>query len=189
MAQIYPGGAPSATANPSPFKTKPGPAHVPPSTNAQLRAAACVWADWAVQHRSQFTYTEGVARSHMFNSRPGSVPQSADCSQFCASILNWAGVTHGTMPGDPLNDRDYTGTLLRKGKHLTVDQVREADVIIYGPGTGSHAVFVRGRISATDFWVVSHGTQGDPSRLRHSDLVRYFQQAGHAGVTYLAFLL
>lgn len=177
--------------NQSPFTSgHPAPPHIPPSTNAQLRAAAVVWADWAVQHRSQFTYTEGPTRSHMFNSTSGSLPQSADCSQFCAALLHWAGVQHGLQPpGAALMDTDYTGTLLAKGKHITAAQVREADVAIYGPGTGLHAAFVRGRISPTDFWVTSHGEQGDPSRLRHSDLAAYFARAGHPEVTFLAFLL
>ncbi len=171
-----------------PVYTAPAPPHQPPSTNAQLRAAACVWADWAVAHRAHFTYTEGAARSHMFLSAPGSLPQSADCSQFCTALLHWSGVQHGLQfPGGPLTASDYTGTLLEKGKHLTVGQVREGDLIIYGPGTGTHAVFVRGRISPTDFWVISHGEQGDPSRLKHSQLETYFA-GSHPGVTFLGFL-
>jgi len=176
--------------NPSPLTALNPPAHVPPTTNTQIRAAAIVWADWAIQDRAHFTYTEGPERSHMFNSKPGSLPQSADCSQFCASLLHWAGVEHGLpKPQQPLTDTDYTGTLLVKGKRLTVDQVRPGDLIVYGPGTGTHAVFVLARISATDFWLASHGEQGDPSRVKHSDLVSYFLRAGHPGVTFLAFLL
>lgn len=176
--------------NPSPFTPSPPPPHVPPSTNTLIRAAACVWADWAIEYRSHFTYTEGAGRAHMFNSKPGSLPQSADCSQFCAALLHWAGVKHGLQPPQAaLTPTDYTGTLLQKGKHNTVAQVRPGDLIVYGPGTGTHAVFVRERINATDFWVISHGHQGDPSRLRHSTMAAWMRDHGHKGVTFLSFLL
>lgn len=177
--------------NPSPFTTlDPGPRHVPLTTNDELRAQACVYADWAVANRASFTYSEGADRGHMFNSKPGSLPQTADCSQFCTSLLHWAGVKHGLdKHKTPLTDADYTGSLLQKGKAVTAQTARAGDLIIYGPGTGTHAAFVRSRISAMDFWLVSHGHQGDPSRVRHSDLTVWMNRHGHSGVTLLAFLL
>lgn len=178
--------------NPPPFTPeKPGPVHVATTTNDELRARACVWMDWALAQRQHFTYTmDLVRRQHMFRSRPGSVPQECDCSQFATSILLWSGVKHGLDTAkSPLAATDATGAMLQKGKHVTAAQVRPGDAIVYGAFPGEHAVLVRERISATDFWTIGFGHQGAPDRVRHSDLVAYFNRNGHPGVTFLAYLL
>lgn len=179
------------SSNPAPFTAaSPGPAHVPPTTNEDLRVEACGWMDWGVAHRGHFTYTERPNRGHMFDSKPGTLPQWADCSQFATSVLHWSGVKHGLDHAQsPLTNTDYTGTLLQKGRHVTVAQVRHADVVIYGPGTGTHAAMIRERVSETDFWTVGFGHPGGPDRVLHSVLARWFADHGHPGVTFLAFLL
>jgi len=78
----------------------------------------------------------------------------------------------------------YTGTLLdsRLTKRVTVIQARPGDLIVYGPYPGHHVVAVLE--AASDPLVWSHGGQGDPKIMRHS------QQASYqpAGVTTLSFL-
>ena len=82
----------------------------------------------------------------------------------------------------------YTGTLLSHCNHIAVEQARIGDLIVYGPGTGTHAVFVLERVfgdGGHDFWVVSHGHQGDPSRVLHSRFLAYF---GSGSARYLRWL-
>lgn len=157
--------------NASPF-TKPNvPPHVPPSKGEDLRAAMAHWAIWAVAHRGSFTYTEGAARWHMVDSEPGSLPQSADCSAFVTGLAKWGGASD---PNGLNYTGGFTGTLLKHCNRVTAAQARMGDLAVYGPGTGSHAVFVLERLPRNDFWVVSHGKPGDPSRVLHSELLRYF---------------
>ena len=168
--------------NVSPF-TDPltAPPHVPVNRGEELRNAMNVWAAFCVKNRASFRYTEGSSRWHMVESTPGSLPQSADCSAFVTGLAKWAGAS------DP-NGLDfkggYTGTLLKHCNRVTVTQARMGDLIVYGPGTGSHAVFISERLPRNDFWVVSHGHQGDPSRVLHSVMLAWF----HGSARYLRWL-
>lgn len=164
----------SAESN-APIPRKGAPKHQPPDRGEEIRVAMKVWAEWAIKNRAQFTYTEGGSRWHMVESPPGSLPQFADCSSFVTGLAKWAGAKPPT--GDPnglMFKGGYTGTMLKHCNRIGVSQVRMGDAIIYGPGTGSHAVFVMERLPGNDFWVASHGHQGDPSRVLHSHFMSYF---------------
>ena len=129
------------------------------------------WAKWSIQNRAHFVYTQGPARWHMVTSQPGSLPQSCDCSSYVTGLAKWAGATD---PNGLRYTAGYTGTLLEHCNHITADQARMGDLIIYGPGTGSHAVFILEKLPKGDFWVASHGHQGDPGRYLHSGMAAYF---------------
>jgi hypothetical protein len=146
------------------------------------RYSMLAYARWSISKHAEFTYTEGPGRSHMVLSPAGSLPQSADCSGFVTGLAKWAGA--GDPNGLDFSPVGYTGTLLEHCNHIDVAAVRFGDLIVYGPGTGYHAVFVMERLPADDFYVASHGKPGDPSRVLHSDLLRFFDGV----VTYLRWL-
>lgn len=156
----------------------PHPPHVPPDHGAVM----VHWATWGMLHQSQFTYTQGSGRSEMFHLPPGTdKPIEADCSQFYASCGEWAGV-----PG--FTDTDYTGTLLERGKPVTISDARPGDGVVWGPGTGEHIAMWTERISATDGWVIGFGhSPGAPNRVRLSDMTAYFQTHGHPEVRIIRF--
>jgi hypothetical protein len=168
--------------NASPFQGAAEPPAVTPETAAdEQRARMTVWARWAIQEHAQFTYTEGPGRSHMVESSPGSLPQSADCSAFCTGLAKWAGAPDPN--GLNFSPVGYTGTLLEHCTHIEAGAARMGDLIVYGPGTGAHAVYILERLP-DDFACASHGQPGDPSRVLHSALLAYF----HDVATFLRWL-
>jgi hypothetical protein len=156
-----------------PALTKPtAPVAAPATSDDELRYGMLVWAQWAIRNADRYTYTEGAGRSHMVDSAPGSLPQSADCSSFCTGLAKWAGASDPN--GLNYSPVGYTGTLLEHCNEVSVAVARLGDLIVYGPGTGDHAVFVMERLPGDDFYVASHGKPGDPSRVLHSQLLAYF---------------
>lgn len=170
LFRAAPVATPSAGSNPSVLKGPYG--QVEDTPDDELRAGMCVWARWAIANHGRFTYSEGALRSHMVDSKAGSLPQWADCSAFVTGLAKWAGAPDPSGLGfDPVG---YTGTLLQHCTVITAAEARMGDLIVYGPGTGSHAVFIMERLPADDFWCASHGRPGDPSRVKHSLLAAYF---------------
>lgn len=164
--------------NPPPFHGKTPPPHVPPDKHA----LAAHWAMWLLNAKQgKLVYSETGTRSQLFHRAPGNVPDgtAADCSQMCATVLHWAGFAG-------LNDTDYTGTLLQKGKVIPLAQAIPGDVVIFGPGTGSHAALITER-DGTDWWVVGFGHQGAPDRGPLSGTAAWFTQNGMPGVRILRF--
>lgn len=158
-----------------PTAAKPAPNHQRPDTAARMVA----WAHWGIEQRGHFVYDETVHRSDMFHRKPGDISTRihADCSQFYASIAHWCGVKN-------VDDRDYTGTLLLKGKIL--EHPKPAACVIFGPATGTHAAMITER-SGDDWWCIGFGHQGAPDRVLLSGLATWFRENGHPGVRYLSF--
>jgi hypothetical protein len=169
------------TSNP-PLTAPNHPAAVPVNVGEQRRQEMHKWALWAIAHHTQFTYTEGPQRWHMVESKPGTLPQFADCSAFVTGLAKWAGATD---PNGLAYKGGYTGTLLTHCNHITKAQARVGDLIVYGPGTGTHVVMVLERLTGGDFHVVSHGHQGDPGQYLHSHFITYF---GANSARYLRWL-
>jgi hypothetical protein len=120
----------------------------------------------------------------MVTSPPGSLPQSADCSSYVTALAKWAGASD---PNGLAYKGGYTGTLLQHCNHIAAENCRQGDLIVYGPGTGSHAVFIMEPIfgdGGHDFWLASHGHQGNPGRVLHSQMLAYF----HGVATYLRWI-
>lgn len=153
----------------------------PAHTDIEQAKQVVTWAHWGVLHRASFVYTESAQRSEMFHRTPGALTGRiyADCSQFVASILHWVGVKTVT-------DTDFTGTLLQKGKPLGAP--RAGCVVIWGPGTGTHAAFITEKNGTNDWWTIGFGHQGAPDRVALSAMNTYFAKAGHPGTRFLDFL-
>ncbi len=88
-------------------------------------------------------------------------------------LAKWAGATDPN--GLRYNPVGYTGTLLDHCNHITKSQARMGDLICYGPGTGTHVVLILEKLTA-DFYVASHGHQGNPARYLNSQFLHYFGQ-------------
>ncbi len=152
------------------------------------RAAIAAWAFWWALHHGESIYSEGSQRLSGLG-RPGILPVVADCSASIEDIFNWSGAPNPNHFPYWLH-QGYTGTLLSAGEHLTlwkkngvrarVEEIKPADVLILGPGTGVHACLVVG-LGNGDPVVFSMGHPGDPGIYRAS------QMAFLGEATYLRF--
>ncbi len=168
-----PARTPISSNAPIPKKAAP---HVPAS-----KASVMVhWANWLLAtQRGKLNYSETANRSELFHCQPGIVPAGAhaDCSQFYSTCGHWAGVKS-------LTDKDWTGTLVKKGKEVAICQPGCA--VIFGPGPGVHVGMATERAGA-DWWIVAFGHNGAPDRVALSVLEAYFAKQGHPGVRYYIF--
>lgn len=128
------------------------------------------WARWGVANTSAIHYTETAARSGWLTATPANqLPLSTDCSGFATLCYRLAGLSDPNGLG--YKELGYTGTLLEYAQHhgriLTdVSQARPGDLIVYGPGTGSHvAVIIE---PGCDPLTVSHGQEAEPGYVRVS---------------------
>lgn len=130
----------------------------------------------------RMTYSEGADREMLFDRKRGDfLDAHADCSQFCASDLHWLGVKS-------LTKTDYTGTLLEKGRLVTV--LRPGLIPIWGPHTGAHAAVLTEKTpDGRDWYVVGFGHQGAPDRNTLSGMNAYFNAIGEPGVRFLEFTI
>lgn len=164
-----------------PHKSNPPHPAIAVHHQAPSKGATIVhWATWALNTlRGKLNYSETAERSQMFHCHPGVVSTGthADCSQFYATCAHWAGVT-------TVDDKDFTGTLLKKGHLVAVPE--PGDCVIFGGGDGEHAGVMAERDS-NDWWVIGFGHQGAPDRVLLSQLETYFRNAGHPGVRFLRF--
>jgi hypothetical protein len=153
------------------------------------RSAIVQAALWLVAHRAHCTYSEGSQRMSGIN-RPFVLPFVGDCSATVTDWYNWAGVLEDPNHVPWSSGQGYTGTLLSAGEHLAlwrrngvrsrIEEVKPADILVLGPGTGVHAVLVVG-LGNGDPVVASMGQPGDPGIYRAS------QMAFLGEATYLRF--
>ena len=105
-------------------------------------------------------------------------PIVADCSAFVTICYNWAGAPD---PNHLRYDHEgYTGSLINAGEHLAlfrknahhvaIEDVLAGDAIVYGAGTGVHAVLVTGQGDGNPY-VASMGHPGDPGIYRNSEML------------------
>lgn len=147
------------------------------------RLNAIRYAEWGIQNQAHFSYSEAANRSQMFDLKPCTIPPSgaihADCSQFVASCLHWAGV-----PG--LTRFDYTGTLWDKGKVVDLAHAQPGDVVIFGAKTGVHAALLIEH-DPDGWFTASFGhSPGAPNRVSLANFIAYFAKS-HPGVRVLSF--
>ena len=160
-----------------PISPRPHPFPNPQDLFAKKIAAYC---NMSLSYAGKMSYTESAARSQLFHRKPGAFGgASADCSQYVSSILHWLG-------NKSVNDRDYTGTLLQKGK--MIPKPVPGCVAVWGPGTGAHTAFITEHIKGgSDWYCVGFGHQGAPDRNTLHGMNAYFDSVGQPGVRYLSF--
>lgn len=132
-------------------------------------------AERGVAERGRFDYTEGPRRM-AFVHRPWPAPPvriTCDCSAAVTYWFAWAGAPDPN--GLNYDGYGFTGTLLSHDQHVAAisrlnrrilrERVRPGDLVIYGPGSGWHVGIVVEVSPLGDALTISHGRQGDPSRV------------------------
>lgn len=141
-----------------------------PSARPDLLKAA----RWLADHRSECRYSEGSDRESCVKV-PYAYPFVSDCSAGVTAIYYW-----GNAP-DPnamnFEGDFYTGTLVAHGTLVAAKNVRDGDVVIFGPDTGWHAAFVMSGGSDPIVW--SMGEQGDPRFYRVSTVEQAVAYVNH----------
>lgn len=125
---------------------------------------------WGVSHEPDIHYSQKPERFEAIG-HPRQLPLSTDCSAFYTLCCNWAGVPDPN--GVNYNHYGFTGTLLNNMEEIPIEQALPGDAIVYGPATGDHVVMkVDDGENIRDPWVVSHGQERGPIKVRHSVEVR-----------------
>lgn len=127
------------------------------------------WARWGVSHTAAIHYSEGAERSRWLHAHPHDrLPLSTDCSGFATLCYRMAGLADPNGLG--YQQLGYTGTLLahaqRVGRILPTREAKPGDLIVYGPGTGSHVALIVE--AGEDPLTVSHGQESEPAYVRVS---------------------
>lgn len=127
-------------------------------------------------YHGRMHYTEGPGREELFHRKRGDFANaSADCSQYSASLCKWVGVKDVT-------DKDWTGTLGKKGVRLKREQ-RGAFVLFGTPPYVHMGVLVR-PLRASSWHVIGFGDQAAPDESTLPALLAYFAGQGHPGYAF-----
>jgi len=124
-------------------------------------------------YHGRMHYTEREGRVELFHRPRGDfLGAGADCSQYSASCCHWVGVKDVT-------DRDYTGTLAKKGKKI--GSPKRGAFVFFGVAPFVHmGVLVKPWTSRT-WHVIGFGDQAGPDEATLPSLLAYFQREGHPG--------
>lgn len=101
---------------------------------------------------------------------PRKLPLYTDCSGFATDCYHWAGAPDPNDNG--FSGQGYTGTMLASCQHISKDEARAGDLIVYGNYPGEHVVILDQAGSVSDPYTISHGQEAGPIRVLHSVEVR-----------------
>lgn len=136
---------------------------------ASHRTAFLSWVRWGVKHADAIHYSE--VRPIPVHLQPGTLPFTTDCSGYVTLMAKWAGCSDPNGRG--FDGAGFTGTLLEHCHHITEEQARPGDLIVFGPYPGHHVVTIVAKIPDGDFRTVSHGREGDPRFVTWKDEAQY----------------
>ncbi|MGH3130521.1 MAG: hypothetical protein ACRDNX_06870, partial [Gaiellaceae bacterium] len=154
-------------------------------SEAAVRERIVEWAEWGVANEPQISYTQIGARLAGIG-KAGLLPLDTDCSAFATLCYNWAGAPNPNAAGayDP-RATAYTGTMLTRCRHIDLKAVQPGDLVVWSPpATGQHVCVVVS--TGSNPWLVSHGADRGPIRIRFSDQDAYQRANGHGTVTWLS---
>jgi lysozyme family protein len=153
---------------------------------AELRAAIVRWALWGVQNTAKIAYTQGATRLNALGGPGGTLPLGTDCSGFATLCYSWAKAPNPNFQGayDP-SQGGYTGTMLSRCRHIPRAAVQAGDLVVWTPPDDGHHVCIVVSGGA-DPWLVSHGDDTGPKKLRFSAEDAAQRRNGHATVTWLS---
>jgi lysozyme family protein len=150
-----------------------------------IRAKIVEWALWGVKSSGQIAYSQGASRLAAL-ATPGACPIATDCSGFATVCCAWAKAPNPNGAGayDPAKGA-YTGTMLGHCKHIPQSAAQPGDLVVWSPpAQGAHVcVVVQG---GADPWLVSHGDDSGPKKLRFSAENAWQAKHGHGTVTWLS---
>lgn len=128
----------------------------------------------SLPYHGRMVYSEkSPERSQLFHRPVGSfLKAAADCSQFSASLLHWAGVKD-------VNDQDWTGTLAKKGRKIS--SPRRGAFVFFGVAPFVHMGVLVKPLLSREWHVIEFGEQAAPDETPLPELLAYFRERGHPG--------
>jgi lysozyme family protein len=151
----------------------------------RLRAEIVGWALWGVANTARIAYSQGATRLSALSSR-GCLPLGTDCSGFATLCYAWAGAPNPNYAGAyKASAGGYTGTMLAHLRHVPRAQVKRGDLAVWTPPKDGHHVCVVVSENA-DPWLVSHGDDSGPKKVRFSDEDAAQRTYDCTGVTFLS---
>jgi lysozyme family protein/peptidoglycan hydrolase-like protein with peptidoglycan-binding domain len=150
-----------------------------------IRKRIVEWALWGVKNTTQIAYSQGSTRMAALLS-PGALPLATDCSAFATLCYAWAKAPNPNFSGAySAAAGGYTGTLLSHCRRIPRAAAKPGDLVVWTPpGDGSHVCIVVS--GGADPWLVSHGSDKGPLKLRFSDEDAYQRSAGHPTAVFLS---
>jgi hypothetical protein len=131
-----------------------------------VRSAMLAQAQWALAHEPSFHYAQDRPIP-LDRFKAHTLPITTDCSGFVTCIAFAAGVKPDPN-GQAYNGQGFTGTLLQHCEHITKHEAKAGDFIAYGPFPGEHVVMLLEDGTVTDPFVISHGQEAGPIKIRAS---------------------
>jgi len=150
-----------------------------------IRAKIVANALWGVKNKNSIAYSQGPNRLAALGT-PQSLPLATDCSAFATLCYAWAGAPNPNFEG-PYKPTagGYTGTLLEHLRHVPRSAVKPGDLVVWTPpADGRHAAVVVG--PGADPWLVSHGSDAGPAKVRLSAEHAVQRRNGHGTMTFLS---
>lgn len=140
---------------------------------------------WGVKNNGRISYTQGAARLDALRTSEA-LPLATDCSAFVTLCYSWANAPNPNATGaySP-RQTAYTGSMLTHCRHIPRNAAKPGDLVVWSPPQDGHHVCVVVE-AGPDPWLVSHGSDDGPLRLRFSDEDAAQRRNGHGTVTWLS---
>jgi hypothetical protein len=140
---------------------------------------------WGVKSNGRISYSQGAARLAALLT-PETLPLATDCSGFVTLCYSWANAPNPNAAG-AYSPRQtvYTGSMLAHCRPIPRNAAKPGDLVIWSPPKDGHHVCVVVE-AGPDPWLVSHGGNDGPKRLRFSDEDAAQRRGGHNVVTWLS---
>ncbi len=152
---------------------------------AAIRKKIVEWALWGVTNTAQIAYSQGTSRLAALGT-PGSLPLATDCSAFATLCYGWAKAPNPNFDGPyDIAAGGYTGTILTHCKHIPQSAAKPGDLVVWTPPSDGAHVGILVSTGANP-WLVSHGSDSGPLKIRFADVDAYQRQQGHGTTVYLS---
>jgi lysozyme family protein len=151
---------------------------------AKIRTRIVKWALWGVKNSARIAHSRGANRLAALET-PGKMPLATDCSAFATLCYAWAKAPNPNHRGpyDP-EAGGYTGTMLERCSRIPRTAAKPGDLVVWTPpGEGSHVAVIVS--TGSNPWVVSHGSDNGPKRVRLADEDAAQRRDGHGTPVFL----
>lgn len=135
--------------------------HTVAPTLAAKRKLVVAFCTWAIANTEQIHYAETRPIPQIKAGKLPVLPFTTDCSGFATMAYQYAGLADPNRAS--YNGQGFTGTLLGGTK---VAKQAAADIGVFGPPTGHHAVVALE--AGTDPDLASHGSEAGPLKIKRS---------------------
>ena len=155
------------------------------SSEDKIRAKILEWALWGVANNARIAYSQGQVAA-LGARYAGDAPARDRLLRLLHPLLQ---LGEGAEPelARPLQGAmgGYTGTMLKHLKPVPPSGAKIGDLIVWTPpATGAHVVMLAS--TGPNPWVVSHGSDSGPAKLRFSDEDAYQRSQGHGTPVFLS---